>query len=136
MALKETVSAPVTWRSMARASPTASSRRASGLRKDPRSPLCGRAEYGQTTRVRVREATARSRVSTWPRGLDAAFSLVGVGRVLHSLKHGDRSRGHDRRNRVFVYELRVPIAPQQDTKIIEPGDEALEFHPVDQEDRH
>src|SRR5271165_2608135 len=122
---KETVSAPVTLRSMAWASPTASSRRASGLLKEPRSPLSGRAEYGQTTRVRVHEATSHSRVSTRRRGAGTAFSLMGVGPVLNSLKHGDRTRGHDRRNCVLVYKLRVTVAPQQDAKIVEPSDEAL-----------
>ncbi len=39
-------------------------------------------------------------------------SSMGVGRLLHGLEHGDRARGHDRRDRVLVDELRMPVAPQ------------------------
>src|ERR1041384_6011615 len=41
---------------------------------------------------------------------------------------------HNRRYGVLVDELRVPVPPQQHAEIIEPGDDALQFHAVHQKD--
>ena len=64
---------------MARASPTASSRRASGLRNAPRSPVWPRVKRGQTTRVRVPEARPFSRLSIASRDESNSVCSVGVG---------------------------------------------------------
>ncbi len=40
---------------------------------------------------------------------------------------------HDGRNGVLVDKLRVSVAPQKDAKIIEPGHDTLQLHPVHQE---
>ena len=37
---------------------------------------------------------------------------------------------------MFVYKLRLAIAAQQHTKVVEPCDDALQLYTVDQEDRH
>ena len=44
--------------------------------------------------------------------------------------------GHDGRYRVFIDQLRMPVAPQQDAEIVEPRDDALKFDAVDQEHRY
>ncbi|MGY4409184.1 hypothetical protein ACVWW4_000920 [Bradyrhizobium sp. LB7.1] len=36
---------------------------------------------------------------------------------------------------MLVDELRVTVAPKQQTEIVEPGHDALELHSVDQKDR-
>jgi hypothetical protein len=35
---------------------------------------------------------------------------------------------------VLVDKLRVTVAPEQKTEIVEPGDDALKLHSIDQED--
>src|SRR5271165_5753941 len=126
------MSLPTIWRSMARASPTASSQRVSGLRNEPRSPRGIRVRYGHMTQARVPWATARSLLSTWPSGVSAEFPSVGVGPVLHSLKHRDRTRRHDGRYGVLVDELGVTVAPQQDAEIVEPRHEPLQFDSINE----
>jgi hypothetical protein len=42
---------------------------------------------------------------------------------------------HDGRNRVLVDELRMPVPPQKDAKIVEPGHDSLQLHPVHEKDR-
>jgi hypothetical protein len=37
---------------------------------------------------------------------------------------------------MFIYQLRLAIAPQQDAEIVKPGNDTLQFDTVDQEDRH
>ena len=54
--------------------------------------------------------------------------------VLSALKELHGLRWHDRRDRVFVHQLRVRIATQQQREIVEPGYNALKFDPIDQED--
>ena len=58
---------------------------------------------------------------------------AGLGRIRVHEMH--RLTRHDGRDGVLVDELRVPVAPQQDAEIVEPGDDALQLHAVDQEDR-
>ena len=41
--------------------------------------------------------------------------------------------GHDGRDRMLVHELRVTVAAQQHTEIVEPGHDALQLHAVDRE---
>ena len=36
---------------------------------------------------------------------------------------------------MFVDELGMPVTPEQHTKIIEPGDDALQLHTIDQKNR-
>jgi len=38
-------------------------------------------------------------------------------------------------DRVLVYKLRVTVAPKQQAKIVEPGDNPLQLYSVDQKDR-
>ena len=54
--------------------------------------------------------------------------------VLAALKELDRLCWHDRRDRVLVHQLGVSVPAQQQREIIEPGDDTLKFHPIDQED--
>jgi hypothetical protein len=58
-----------------------------------------------------------------------------MARIIAWLEHLDRRTGHDRRYGVFIDELRVPITPQEHTKIVEPGDNALQLHAIDKKDR-
>jgi len=46
----------------------------------------------------------------------------------------NRLTGHDRGDGVFVDQLRMVIAAQQNAKIIEPNDNALQLHTVHQKD--
>jgi hypothetical protein len=48
----------------------------------------------------------------------------------------DRLGRHDRRDRMLVDQLALPIPAQEHAEIVEPGDHALQFHAVDQKDRH
>ena len=124
IALKRTVSAPTTSRSMARARPMASSLRASGLRKPS-----SRVRFGQTTSARV---VKRGRSRSTSLGETERVS----GLVFDRLEHGDRACRHDRGDRVLIDQLRVPVAPEQDAEIVKPGHEALQFHPINQKNRH
>ena len=65
-----------------------------------------------------------------------SFLAGGVRFVVIRLEQLHRSPWHDRRNCVLVHELRVAVAPQQHTEIIEPCDDALQLDAVDQEHRH
>src|SRR5215203_1195087 len=47
-----------------------------------------------------------------------------------------RTHGHHGGNGVLVDELNLTVAPQQHAEIIEPGNVALQFHAIDQIDRH
>src|SRR5271166_1132882 len=115
-------------RSMARASPTASSRRASGLCN---APGCPRARFGQTTHARVPVAATWRRSPVAPRVGPTAAGSVSLRTVLDRLKHRNRAGWHDGGDRVLIDQLRVSIAAQQDAEIIEPGNETLQFHPID-----
>ena len=35
---------------------------------------------------------------------------------------------------MFIYQLRLPIASQENAKIVKPGDYTLQFHAIDQKD--
>ena len=56
-------------------------------------------------------------------------------RFLSAFEELHRVTRHDGRNRVLVYKLRMTVAPQQQTEIVEPGDNPLQLHPIDQKDR-
>jgi hypothetical protein len=60
---------------------------------------------------------------------DRALGLRGIEQL-------DRSPRHHGADGVLVDELGVPVAPQQDREVVEPGDDALELDAVDQEDGH
>ncbi len=47
----------------------------------------------------------------------------------------DRARGHDRRDRMLVDQLRLAVAAQQHREIVEPGDDPLQLDALDQEHR-
>src|SRR5262245_26572539 len=47
----------------------------------------------------------------------------------------DRRTRHDSRDRMLIHELRVTIAAQENTKIVEPSDDPLQLHAVDEKDR-
>src|SRR5262249_16033881 len=55
-------------------------------------------------------------------------------RFLAALEQLDRSTRHDGRDRMLVDKLRVTVAPEQETEIVEPGDNALQLHSIDQID--
>src|SRR3984957_14780833 len=126
IALGATLSAPTTARSMARAKPTASSRRASGLRK---ASFDSRERLGQTTSARV-VTPGRSRLSFASRG-EASSTGVFVDR----LEHGDWACRHDRGNCVLIDKLRMSVAPKQDAEIIKQSHKPLQFHPINEKNR-
>src|SRR6202041_2478892 len=96
IALSATLSAPTTARSMARARPTAASRRASGLRN---AALDSRVRLGETTSARVVTLFC-SRLSVASR--DGAMS---PGVFVDRLEHGDRACRHDRGDGVLIHQL-------------------------------
>src|SRR5208337_2335952 len=57
---------------------------------------------------------------------------LGLGAV----EQLDRRPRHHSADGMLVDELGVPVAPQQDREVVEPGDDALELDAVDQEDGH
>src|SRR5215211_1138323 len=61
--------------------------------------------------------------------------LLSSWGILAALEQLDRSARHDGRDRMLVDKLRVSIAPEQKAEVVEPGDDALQFDSVDQEDR-
>ena len=62
-------------------------------------------------------------------------STVLMFSVLISVQERDGPARHDCRDRMLVDKLRMPVAPQQDAKIVEPSHNALQLYAVDQEDR-
>jgi hypothetical protein len=56
-------------------------------------------------------------------------------RILATFEQLDRRARHDGRDRMLVDKLRVTVAPEQQTEIVEPGDNPLQFHSIDQKDR-
>ncbi len=48
----------------------------------------------------------------------------------------DRLRWHDGGNRVLVDKLGLTVTAQQNAEIVEPCDDALQLHTVDQKDRY
>src|SRR3981189_922744 len=55
--------------------------------------------------------------------------------ILAAFEQLDRSAGHDGRDRVLVYKLRMTVAPEQQAEIVKPGDNPLQLHSIDQKDR-
>ena len=59
-------------------------------------------------------------------------SVLDLGRFrLHQM---DGLPGHDGRDRMLIHELRVTVAAQEHTKVVEPAHDPLELHAVDQKD--
>src|SRR3990170_7611817 len=48
----------------------------------------------------------------------------------------NRLSGHDGGNCVFVNQLGMTIPAQENAEIVEPGDDALQFHAIHEEYRH
>lgn len=63
---------------------------------------------------------------------EPGLSLLAVGGFIHQV---DGCSRHDRRDRMLIHELRMPVAAQEDAKVIEPGNDALQLHAVHEEDR-
>jgi hypothetical protein len=57
-----------------------------------------------------------------------------AGRLLARLEQLNGLARHDRRYGMLIDELGVTVAPKQHTKIIKPGNDALEFDPVHKKD--
>jgi hypothetical protein len=47
----------------------------------------------------------------------------------------DGSARHDGRYRMLIHELRVTVAAQENTEVVEPGDDALQLDAVDEKNR-
>lgn len=60
-------------------------------------------------------------------------SLVAV-LVLLGIEQLDRRAWHDSRNGMLVDQLRLRIAAQQKAEIVKPGDHALQFDTIHEED--
>ncbi len=129
-----------TSRSIARARPTASSSRASGERNASRArasapPGACRADaVRRRSRVRCPSLSARSGDQRACRTGGAPIRPCLRRRLFGPFEQLDRMTRHDRRDRVLVDELRMPVAAQQHAEIVEPGHDALQLHAVDQED--
>ena len=131
-----------TSRSMARASPTASSSCASGER-NASSRARSRAARRPAAQMRLDDDRAAGRRAlSAGSGDQRAYRTGGVPtqaflrrRLLGAFEQLDRMTRHDGRDRVLVDELGMPIAPQQHAEIIEPGHDALQLDAVHQEDR-
>src|SRR6201993_4730856 len=55
--------------------------------------------------------------------------------ILAAFEQLDRSAGHDGRDRVLVDKLRMTVAPKQQAEIVEPRDNSLQLHSIDQKYR-
>src|SRR4051794_14733676 len=121
-----------TSRSMARESPTASSSLASLSRRSRvRWPGLYGLRTAATVAGRAVSCGVRWRLSCplrWMSFVKSAFGFVSV----EQLDGRDR---HDGRDRMLVDELRMTVAAQQHRKVVEPGDDSLQFDAVDQENR-
>src|SRR5688572_29014365 len=105
--------------SMARVSPTASSRRISGVR----------ALVGGAVRRTGRRTIARP---VWP---DVPLRLdvnSGVVAFLVPFEELNRTGRHYGRDCMLIDELGVPIATKQDGEIVEPRDDALQLYAIHQ----
>eukprot|EP01012_Entosiphon_sulcatum_P012987 TRINITY_DN18264_c0_g2_i1.p1 TRINITY_DN18264_c0_g2~~TRINITY_DN18264_c0_g2_i1.p1 ORF type:complete len:114 (-),score=16.66 TRINITY_DN18264_c0_g2_i1:365-706(-) len=76
----------------------------------------------------VTRVAARSLSSLWLVAKSVLVRFLGFEQL-----HG--MAGHDGRDRVLVDQLRVTVTAQQHAEIVEPGDDALQLHAVDEEDR-
>src|SRR5215472_17651299 len=121
-----TSAACATSSSIAPASATASSRRASGERNISRSSRGGRFGIGWMTRDRPVDGACPAVVAA----IELLFFALFAG-----LEELHRLRRHHGRDRVFVDQLRMGVAPQQHAEIIEPSDDALQFDAIDEEHR-
>src|SRR3954462_10671800 len=74
--------------------------------------------------------------STWKRTPSPLFRGSGFTGPAFLFEERDGSTGHDGRDRMLIDKLRKAIAAQQHAKIIEPSDDPLELHSIDQEDRY
>ncbi|MPL79210.1 hypothetical protein SDC9_25085 [bioreactor metagenome] len=64
-----------------------------------------------------------------------ASPATGRDRSVFALVQRNRLTRHDRRDRMLVDKLALAIPAQQHAEVVEPGDHALQFDPVDEEDR-
>ena len=79
-------------------------------------------------RLRRRQSPAAGAISRRRRG--------GGALRLGCVEQLDRRARHHRADRVLVDQLGMPVPAQQDGKVVEPGDDALELDPVHQEHGH
>src|SRR5690242_727041 len=141
MSVSGTMPAATTARSMAPASPTASSSLASG----ERDPTGAYAPVPRGARERRCGSMTIARPVPEPSiGCGRSLSLSNLRGsklnfvpdwFLSPFEQLDRMTRHDRRDCVLVDELRVPVATQQHAEVIEPGHDALQLDSVDEEDR-
>src|SRR5262249_31670451 len=99
-----------------------------------RAPAPMRLDYDRTPAARAFLGLRAIALPIEPAGLQLGL-FPGGGRLLGPFEQLDRMTRHDRRDRVLVNQLRVPVATQKHAEIIEPGHDALQFNPVDQKDR-
>src|SRR5690606_32629986 len=78
--------------------------------------------------------SARSRMS----GCRTRHRIRVINSLIFRLVEGDRLGWHHRRDRMLVDKLGLAVTAEEDAEIVEPGDHALQFHAVHQEngDRH
>src|SRR5450432_4716424 len=69
------------------------------------------------------------------RDFGVPIRLLSSRSILAAFEQLDRSARHDGRDRVLVDKLRMTVAPKQQAEIVEPGDNALKLHSIDQKDR-
>ena len=84
---------------------------------------------------RMQDAGARWRISV-ARDADARhLRIVLLCRLSSLIEQLDRLNRHDRGDRMLVDKLRMVIAFEQNTEIVEPGDNSLELDAVHEKDR-
>ena len=76
----------------------------------------------------------------WDRGTSGSRGTTTVkGRVdglVGRIEELYRSGWHQRRNRMLVEKLRLGVAAQKYAKMVEPSNDALQLHRVNEKDRH
>ncbi len=94
-------------------------------RNDDDSP----AGRGRDTLPRIRSRLAARRLAGALR-----FGQLRFPAAFLAIEHLNRLARHDRRDGMFINELRVPVTAQQYAEIVERGHDTGEFHAVDEED--
>ena len=92
----------------------------------------GRRRAGQR---RMQNASARWRISVARDAYARHLRIVLLCRIRSLIEQLNRLDRHHRRNRMLVDKLRMIVALEKDTEIIEPGDDSLKLDAVHEKDR-
>src|SRR5215203_7292268 len=91
------------------------------------------------TRVLVPTATSFSGSASWASrcspGVRGSATSNLLDDFVHLVEELHRAARHNRRDRVFVDQLRVAVTAQEYAEIVEPRHDALQLHPIHKENR-